>query len=338
MTNSELNEAEIQLLIALAELADPIETPNNIGYTFFPQSLEEAGTYFRRFRQPWQDAQSSLSARGLITAAPLQLTDAGLAVARSLRLARPPIYYWYRDFYLRTAHSPANAEFCQRVYGRDLCQQGFMDMQQLDLAVQQTAIGPGCRVLDLGCGAGQIAEYISDQTGARVWGLDYIPEAIELAQARTASKRARLAFRVGSLDRLDYPPASFDVLLAFDTLYMPVNLLDTLRQMRALLAPGGRMAALYSNDYPGLSGQVLDASCGPLGAALRELGLPYTAVDLTAADARHALVKQAVVEDLRPAFAAEGQDFLSDLRAAEAQGVLGAVAAGFHTRYLYRIG
>ncbi len=33
----------------------------------------------------------------------------------------------------------------------------------------------GDRVLDLGCGNGMIAEYISDRAAAHVMGLDYIP-------------------------------------------------------------------------------------------------------------------------------------------------------------------
>ncbi len=39
-------EPEIQLLIALIELSNPIETPNNNFYHFYPHSLEEAAAYF----------------------------------------------------------------------------------------------------------------------------------------------------------------------------------------------------------------------------------------------------------------------------------------------------
>lgn len=40
-------EAEILVLIALAGLADPFETLNNIHYRFHPKDLEEARSYFR---------------------------------------------------------------------------------------------------------------------------------------------------------------------------------------------------------------------------------------------------------------------------------------------------
>lgn len=341
-------EAELQVLIALAELSDPIETPNNIHYSFHPRTLAAAQVYFRGSLTRWAEAYARLMARGLLAARPdaeagYALTEDGLREARRMRLERPPIYYWYCDFYHQTAASPANAAFCERVYGRDLCQQGFMDMEQLHKLIEVSAIGPGDRVLDLGCGAGQIAEYISDCTGALVWGMDYIGEAIQLARARTTAKRDRLDFRTGNLDHLDrlgYPPAFFDVLVASDTLYMPNELESTLRQMRDLLAPGGRMAIYYSFD---LWDRLQDAPEGllpentPLGRALVALALSYQTWDFTQADYRHALLKREVTTELKDAFAAEGNMFLYETRMGEAEGVKAAVEQGIHARYLYLV-
>ena len=59
---------------------------------------------------------------------------------------------------------------------------------------------PGGGIVDLGCGNGMIAEYISDVTDAHVTGLDYIPTAIAQAQARTAAKADRLTFPVGDIN------------------------------------------------------------------------------------------------------------------------------------------
>ena len=53
------SEAEIQTLIAHLELELPIETPNNIGYTFYPQNLAQAGCYFRRALADWCERRAS---------------------------------------------------------------------------------------------------------------------------------------------------------------------------------------------------------------------------------------------------------------------------------------
>jgi cyclopropane fatty-acyl-phospholipid synthase-like methyltransferase len=128
---------------------------------------------------------------------------------------------FYERFYRAVAGSPAHAIFCERVFGRNLCQHGFADMAQLDALIAATQLRPGQAGLDLGCGNGLITEYIADRTGAHMTGLDYIPAAIRDAQARiarpdvsgAAAKSDRLAFVVGDINALDLPPAAFDVII-----------------------------------------------------------------------------------------------------------------------------
>ncbi len=100
---------------------------------------------------------------------------------------------FYNAFYAAVEHSQAHHLFCERVFGKDLCQHGFMDIRQLELLLSVVQLDSSCRVLDLGCGNGLIAEYLSDKTGAHVTGLDYIAQAIQQARARTVSKAGRPA-------------------------------------------------------------------------------------------------------------------------------------------------
>ena len=101
------------------------------------------------------------------------------------------MFDFYTRFYQAVASSAANAEYCERVYGRNLCQHGFAELAHLDHLIQVSEISAGTRVLDLGCGNGMIAAYIADQTGAHVTGIDFIERAILDAQARTEAKRDR---------------------------------------------------------------------------------------------------------------------------------------------------
>ena len=251
-----------------------------------------------------------------------------------------------RDFYTRyyaaIAAGRAYAEFCERAYGRDLGQHGFADMAQIDALLGEIHLAPGDRVLDLGCGNGGIAEYISDSTGAHVTGLDFIPEAIRQAQERTAAKRSRLAFVTGDLRDLDFPAGSFHALISIDTLYF-TELDRSIPQMAALLAPRGQMAIFYShgadpeNPIATFQRETLPPDRTPLGEALARHGLDYRAWDFTEADYRHAQLARQVLDELRPAFEAEGILFLYENRLGEAQGIMAALEAGAHVRYLYHV-
>ena len=153
---------------------------------------------------------------------------------------------FYTVFYSAIEHSSVHHAFCERVFGIDLCQHGFADLQQLELLLQVTHLGPTHRVLDLGCGNGMIAEYLSDRSGAHITGLDYIPSAIRQAREGTALKADRLSFIVGDINALALPEEAFDVIISIDSIYFSQDYSLTLSALRAALCPGGQMAFLYS--------------------------------------------------------------------------------------------
>ena len=264
----------------------------------------------------WTAACAGLVAKGLLVKADslYHLTKAGCAQAEQMRADRPPIWYWYKEFYAEAPRSPAYARFCEALYGKYLCQAGFSDMPQLEAMLHALDLGEHSRALDLGCGIGMAAEYFSDVSGAHFSGMDYIPDAIAQAQERTAAKRQRLSFQVGNLDNLPFPPGSFDVLTSIDTLYMPNSLDSTLAQMRRLLTPGGRMAIFYTHMLwePGISRESLQADKTPLGQALGRAGLVFHTQNFTAETYVLLHRKRQIAEAMRTDFAAEGRSFLYD--------------------------
>jgi SAM-dependent methyltransferase/GNAT superfamily N-acetyltransferase len=253
-----------------------------------------------------------------------------------------PMQEFYTRYYATIAASRAYAVFCERAYGRNFGQHGFADMAQVDALLGASHFSPGDRVLDLGCGCGGIAEYISDTTGAQVTGVDYIAEAIRQAQERTKGKRQRLAFRAGDIRDLDLPAGSFDALVSIDTLYF-TELDRSIPQMAALLAPGGRMAIFYShgadpqNPIETFRRDTLPPDRTPLGEALTRQGLHFRTWDFTGADHEHARLARRVLDELKPAFEAEDNLFLFENRLGEANGIIAAVEAGAHARYLYLV-
>ena len=251
------------------------------------------------------------------------------------------MWYWYNDFYAAVATSKAYAQFCERVFGRNFGQHSFADMPQVAKLLAVTQLGSTSRVLDLGCGNGAMDEYIAETTGAQVTGIDYCPIAIEQAQARKPV-HGSLVFVVGDLADLDFPAQSFDALIAIDTLYF-TPLESTIDRMQRLLAPEGQMALFYShgaNPETPLAvfrRETLPPDATPLAVALHRYGLAYTWWDFTWADYRHALRKKRMLEELETTFAAEGNTFLFENRYGEANGVIAAVEAGAHARYLYHV-
>jgi 2-polyprenyl-3-methyl-5-hydroxy-6-metoxy-1,4-benzoquinol methylase len=114
----------------------------------------------------------------------------------------------------------------------------------------------GARVLDLGCGPGQVARLVADAFPAsHVTGVDVVPEAIELAGA-AAGERPNLDYRVGDAAELA-DDGRFDVILAVDVIHDLARPAEALRSIRRALAPGGVFVMIdisFSTDLAELAG------------------------------------------------------------------------------------
>ena len=101
----------------------------------------------------------------------------------------------------------------------------------------------GCRVLDVGCGAGRVAMSIADAfPNATVVGLD--PDEASIGRARDIAKTAglgdRIEFTVGTTKTHDYQEA-FDLITAFDCVHDFAAPMQTLQEIRALIKPEGTL-------------------------------------------------------------------------------------------------
>jgi arsenite methyltransferase len=107
--------------------------------------------------------------------------------------------------------------------------------------VDELAIAPGERVLDVGCGTGLLTEYIADVVGRTgyVLGIDPLRHRIELAQTRV---RPGVEFRVGDAYALDpLQSRSFDVLFVNSVFHWLPEKTGPLGEFARLLNPGGRL-------------------------------------------------------------------------------------------------
>jgi ubiquinone/menaquinone biosynthesis C-methylase UbiE len=78
---------------------------------------------------------------------------------------------------------------------------------------RRLGITPGTRLLDVGCGAGQLA-LIAARAGAQVSACDIATNWIEKAQVRAAAEGLEINFEEGDAESLPYQDAQFDAVIS----------------------------------------------------------------------------------------------------------------------------
>lgn len=112
-------------------------------------------------------------------------------------------------------------------------------------------VRPGDRVLDAACGLGYGTALLTDATLAEsVCGMDADPWAVAYACEHYGAARSRLSFDVCDLATLDgHPPASYDLVVSFETLEHLEDPARFVEACRRLLTPGGRMLCSVPNQW-----------------------------------------------------------------------------------------
>jgi len=130
----------------------------------------------------------------------------------------------------------------------------------------RTVVFPGCRALDLGCGAGKFA-FALEKLGADAVGLDCSEEMIRLAQEIAADMGSAAKFVVGLFESLPFAARSFDLV------WFPNNISECsyeemdgiARQLVSILRPGGRFCIAMQDGMEGLNkGNRPDKAFDPL--------------------------------------------------------------------------
>jgi ubiquinone/menaquinone biosynthesis C-methylase UbiE len=328
-----MNEADIQVLASLRRAE--VE-----GKSSDRATLENSADRYWKYLEDWSDSWQWLLDDGLIQgdASGYTLTARGRPLAEHYYAERPDHYwYYYQHYYPAAQASKAHSELCKRVFGKDLTQDGQADMNSINDLIAYLEMGEGDTVLDLGCGAGGLSEYMSDETGAHVTGLDYALTAVETAANRTQRKRDRLTFVQGDMNSLDFAERSFDKVISIDTIYWVADIDAALASISRLLKPGGRLGIFISNT------PLMDDASGAyepdgtwVARSLRKLGLGYDVYDYTETFLQFWPNLKEVVLDLKDDFVAEGNEVIFDSFMLDAdEDYLPAAEAGKLRRYLY---
>ena len=121
--------------------------------------------------------------------------------------------------------------------------QGERLSRRLSAALALAAVTPGMKVLDVGCGRGEILRRCA-RLGADAYGIDYAPVAIDLASKAVAGARGapgKTGVAQADAKHLPFPSDHFDRVVIFDVvehLYQ-WELDHCLAEIRRVLKPGG---------------------------------------------------------------------------------------------------
>jgi len=106
--------------------------------------------------------------------------------------------------------------------------------------LDRLAIAPCSRMLDVGCGTGQLA-MLAARRGIRVVGLDLATKLVEQARFRAAQEGLAVTVDEGDAESLPYPDASFDVVLSLlGAMFAPQPEVVAVEMMR-VCKPGGHI-------------------------------------------------------------------------------------------------
>jgi ubiquinone/menaquinone biosynthesis C-methylase UbiE len=120
--------------------------------------------------------------------------------------------------------------------------------QELHL-IRRYAIPAEARILDAGCGTGEVSSRLAELfPRANVLGVDIIDEHLELARSRYAALAPRLTFEHQSIFELGIPDHSFDLTVCRHVIHSIPHADRVLAELARVTRPGGYLH-LIAEDY-----------------------------------------------------------------------------------------
>lgn len=110
-----------------------------------------------------------------------------------------------------------------------------------ELAFEAIVEARPARVLEVGCGPGELAARVAEEVGADVVAVDSSPRMVQLARERGVDAR------VGDVQQLAFADGDFDCAIAAWMLYHVPDVERALGELARVLRPGGRLVAVTNS-------------------------------------------------------------------------------------------
>jgi ubiquinone/menaquinone biosynthesis C-methylase UbiE len=102
-------------------------------------------------------------------------------------------------------------------------------------------IAPGCRLLDVACGSGQLA-LMAAKDGMEVTGVDIASTLVERARTRSQAEGMKVRFEEADAEALPFDDASFDVVVSLIGAMFAPRPDHVAKELLRVCAPGGTIA------------------------------------------------------------------------------------------------
>lgn len=160
-------------------------------------------------------------------------------------------------------------------------------------------------VLDIGCGTGQTAEYLTKRYGCTVTAVDNHPLMLEKAKTRFLKSGSPVIVIEGDIQQLNLQERSYDLILA-ESVISFTTIFSTLKNLAGVLKTGGRMILIEMVAEQSLTEDLYEKACSLYGineildeaewkVKLRQAG--FTQIEII--DTPYALT-QTEIKDINP--------------------------------------
>ena len=148
-----------------------------------------------------------------------------------------------------TDRNPQARQMGDESMARTLLAQAQAIWPQEQLLFARYALAGPLRILDLGCGTGEITRRLAEMyPQVRVTGVDILEGNLALARRDNAGNDGRIDYALGDAFGLAYPKAHFDLVVCRHMSQAVPNFGLVLDEITRLLKPGGWLH-LLSEDY-----------------------------------------------------------------------------------------
>jgi ubiquinone/menaquinone biosynthesis C-methylase UbiE len=122
--------------------------------------------------------------------------------------------------------------------------------------LRRLGVGPGSRVLDVGCGRGDDVLEVARRVGPEglAAGVDASAELLSAAAGAALRSGTPAAFVLGETADLPFPDGDFDAVYAAGTLHAATDPAAAVAELVRVTAPGGTVLAVDSRLAPRLPG------------------------------------------------------------------------------------
>lgn len=185
-------------------------------------------------------------------------------------------YSAYEQFYEMAEKSNSFKVFCKDAFGEDFSQDGFSDINQINMIFDYLPDIKNLKILDVGCGNGKMLGYLQKKTNAHISGFDYSEKAISCAKNLFKNNAD---FRVGIIGEIEYPDNSFDFITSMDTMYFAQDMVSFITQIKRWLKPDGVLFVGYQEGE--IVSKTANSETTLLANALRDNQMNYKVIDIT---------------------------------------------------------